>query len=313
MPYVLRTCDYNMRSYGGFQWPTEGYVEAPDWSPKATCGRGLHGFLNGRGTGLLADWSEDAKWLVVEIDTYVDLEGKVKFPSGNVVFVGDRKSATEELVRLTGDAEGVIGIYRQGGNRSTLTGGYRSTLTGGHDSTLTGGHDSTLTGGDGSILTGGHDAILTGGDWSTLTGGHDSILTGGDGSTLTGGHDSTLTGGYGSILTGGDWSTLTGSNRSTLTGGDWSTLTGGHDSILTGGDGSTLTGGDGSILTGGHDAILTGGDWSTLTGGYGSILSFHYYDNRKRIFTAYVGEDGVEPGVTYRFDSKNRKLIEGNI
>ena len=94
-----------------------------------------------------------------------------------------------------------------------------------------------------------------------------------------------------------------------IIGGNSSTLTGGHRSSLTGGDESTLTGGNGSTLTGGNGSMLTGGDESTLTGGDCSILQISYYYNRKRIATAYVGEDGILPNVPYKLDS-NYKFVE---
>ena len=87
---------------------------------------------------------------------------------------------------------------------------------------------------------------------------------------------------------------LTGGNRSTLTGGNRSTLTGGYESTLTGGDGSTLT----------------GGNRSTLTGGDGSTLIFlRWIHGRRRVLTAYVGEDGIDPGKAYRA-SDDFKTVE---
>jgi hypothetical protein len=118
----------------------------------------------------------------------VDLDDKVKVPSGNVVYCGDRDGAVSFLVQNGGDVTKIPFTYQRCGNRSTLTGGDYSTLTGGDCSTLTGGNRSTLTGGDYSTLTGG--------DYSTLTGGNDSTLTGGDWSALTGGNRSTLTAKY---------------------------------------------------------------------------------------------------------------------
>jgi hypothetical protein len=96
---VLRTCAKDMTSHGGFKWPASGPVSAPDWNPERVCGGGLHGLLFGEGEGGQLDWSEDAKWLVVEVarTSVVDLDGKVKFPRGEVVFCGDRKGATEYI------------------------------------------------------------------------------------------------------------------------------------------------------------------------------------------------------------------------
>jgi hypothetical protein len=107
----------------------------------------------------------------------------------------------------------------------------------------------------------------------------------------------------GSIMIGGDCSTLTGGNRSTLTGGDRSTLTGGDCSTLAGGVESTLTGGDWATLAGGDCSTLTGGDRSTLAGGDCSTLISKWYDRdigKIRVAVAYVGENGIKPGVKYR-------------
>jgi hypothetical protein len=266
---ILRTCNADLTSHGGFQWPREigAVVTAPDWRDDDECGHGLHGWLFGQGDSSASNsiGSPDAKWLVVEapISSLKSLGGKVKFPSCTVRHIGDKHSATAYLLENEPRAASVavIGV--------TLTGGNRSTLTGGDDSTLTGGYGSTLTGGYGS----------------TLTGGYGSTLTGGDDSTLTGGYGSTLTGGYGSTLTGGYGSTLTGGNRSTLTGGYGSTLTGGDD--------STLTGGYGSTLTGGEKAELRIRKWCSKS-------------ERYRTYSAYVGEDGIETEVAYRLDENNK-------
>ena len=118
---VLRTCFANMTSHGGFRWPESGPVAAPDWSPVAECGRGLHGLLWGEGDGSLLDWSDDARWLVVEVPagSTVDLAGKVKFPRGEVVFCGDRLGATSMIAARRPGA--IVG--------GTATAGYEGTLS----------------------------------------------------------------------------------------------------------------------------------------------------------------------------------------
>ena len=142
--YILRTCAAGMTSRGGFVWPREGKVAAPDWAATASCGAGLHGFLWGEGDGWLADWRPDAVWVVARVEQWVDLGGKVKFPEAEAVFAGSRSEATDRIIAL-GARGAVIGCTRIGGDGSTLTGGYGSTLTGGGGSTLTGGDGSTLT------------------------------------------------------------------------------------------------------------------------------------------------------------------------
>ena len=281
---ALRTCNEDMTSHNGFQWPDVGHeVSAPDWQDSAECGYGLHGWLYGHGDAETSPsvGNPKAKWVVVEVeeDTIINLGGKVKFHRGIVRFVGSKADATAYLAEHEprSSLSGIIGrCLMVGGNQMAFGGDY-STLTGGYGSTLTGDEYSTLTGGDGSTLTGD--------EYSTLTGGDGSTLTGGDGSTLT----------------GGEYSTLTGGGGSTLTGGEYSTLTGGEYSTLTGGDGSTLTGGDGS----------------TLTGGDGSELRIRYFDHesfRHRTAIAYVGEatpEGlmIEPNVAYGLGS-DKKFIK---
>jgi len=58
---MLRTCNPDGTSHGGFQWPKSGKVVCPDWSPAAACGNGLHGLLWGVGNGSYLNW-EDAAW-----------------------------------------------------------------------------------------------------------------------------------------------------------------------------------------------------------------------------------------------------------
>ena len=88
---VLRSADRDRKSHGGFVWPASGPIECPDWKAEKECGNGLHGLLWGIG-----DWSlcrttdPTAVWQVVEVDaaTLIDLEGKVKFPRGEVIYSG---------------------------------------------------------------------------------------------------------------------------------------------------------------------------------------------------------------------------------
>jgi hypothetical protein len=303
MTYYLRTTDKDGKAFGGFQWPVQvgAVVEAPDWSPEPECGNGLHGLKDGLGGSSNLSWDADALWWIVEADEAVCIDGdKWKFPRCTVVAVGSRADVTAELYRLRPGP--IHGLIMTGGYGATLTGGYGATLTGGYGATLTGGYGATLTGGDYATLTGGNYATLTGGDYATLTGGNYATLTGGDYATLTGGDYATLTGGDRATLTGGDYATLTGGDCATLTGGDYATLTGGV--------GATLTGGDYATLTGGDCATLTGGDYATLTGGVGATLIFlRWIGGRRRVLTAYVGEDGIEPGVAYRANDDHTAVV----
>jgi hypothetical protein len=100
---VLRTCDANLRSRSGeFQWASVGEITvAPDWSPAKECGNGLHGWLWGSGDWSLKENGKDAVWLVIEVDAdkIVDLDGKVKFPSGKTLAVENAWNTAMGFIR----------------------------------------------------------------------------------------------------------------------------------------------------------------------------------------------------------------------
>ncbi len=300
---VLRTCDKDLKSHGGFQWPESGEVSCDDWDPAPRCGGGLHGLPWGEGSGLLLDWSDSARWLVVEVVANevvaIDAE-KVKFPRGEVVYCGDRDSATKYILANGARGGAVVGATVTGGYRATVTGGYRATVTGGHHAMVTGGDDATVTGGDHATVTGGHRATVTGGDDATVTGGDYATVTGGDYATVT----------------GGDYATVTGGHHATVTGGYRAMVTGGDDATVTGGDYATVTGGYRAMVTGGYRAMVTGGDDATVTGGYRATILISYWDHekhRKRVVVGYVGEDGIKANTPYRLDSDhNFVAVEGD-
>ena len=127
---ALKTVNSNMTAYEGFKWKKRGIVTAPDWNKKPECGGGLHALLWGVGDGRLLSWDNDAKWLVlaVPVNSWVDLGGKIKFPKCRVVFCGNRKDATDYIIKHGAEDKPVVGCYKTGGYHATLTGGYYATL-----------------------------------------------------------------------------------------------------------------------------------------------------------------------------------------
>ena len=180
---ILRTCNANMRSHGGFQWPRSGPVAAPDWNPAPECGNGLHGFLRGEGDGALADWSSNAVWLVAEAETFEDLGGKVKFPAAEVIFAGSRLGATALIKARYPDAA-VIGAnvavedrrVAVVGHRGTATAGDGGTATAGYNGTATAGNRGTATAGEGGTATAGYNGTATAGYRGTATAGERGML-----------------------------------------------------------------------------------------------------------------------------------------
>jgi hypothetical protein len=176
---VLRTCAADMTSYGGFTWPESGRVEAPDWEPLPHCGNGLHGLLWGEGDSGLANWNDDAKWLVVEVEkeSIIDLVGKVKFPRGVVVCCGTRFEATAYLYEHGGKGYAVIGGTATAGDWGTATAGDWGTATAGDEGTATAGDEGTATAGYEGTATAGGRGTATAGDWGTATAGDWGTIT----------------------------------------------------------------------------------------------------------------------------------------
>ena len=122
---VLRTCAGDLTGYGGFQWPSSGLIAAPDWKKTASCGNGLHGLLWGSGNVGYLNLDQSAKWLVVEVDanSIVEIDRKVKFPSGVVIFVGNRDEAVALVIKHA--PPGTACVF------GTATAGYGGTATAG--------------------------------------------------------------------------------------------------------------------------------------------------------------------------------------
>ena len=139
---VLRTCSAEMKGYGGFVWPESGHVKAPDWKPAPICGYGLHGLLWGVGNGDLLSWADNAKWLVVEVLAagIVEINGKVKFESGEVIYCGERGGAVDLLIARGAAKHGAV-------TAGTATAGYAGTATAGQRGTATAGDAGTATAG----------------------------------------------------------------------------------------------------------------------------------------------------------------------
>jgi len=175
---VLRTCNSDLTSYGDFQWPSSGKVIAPDWDPKPICGKGLHGALYGEGNGALFNWGSDAKWLVVEVEleSVVDLGGKVKFPECEVVYCGDRLGACKYLQENGCDGRAIIGGYKISGEKGLSITGYFGTSTSGY-------RGKSLSGYRGKSISE-HHGISISGDWGTSISGYKGTCQSGEDGTI---------------------------------------------------------------------------------------------------------------------------------
>jgi hypothetical protein len=215
---ILRVCDSNRQSRGGFQWPASGPVEAPDWDHEPVCGFGLHGWLWGEGDASVADWDSESKWLVAEVEsaTLVDLKGKVKFPRAVVVHCGDKESATRYIAEHGAAGRAIIAGTATAGDRDTATAGDRGTATAGDRGTATAGDRDTATAGDRGTATAGDRGTATAGDRGTATAGYRGTATAGDRGTATAGDRGTATAGYRGTATAGDEGTATAGDEGTI-------------------------------------------------------------------------------------------------
>jgi hypothetical protein len=224
---------------------------------------GLHGFLRGEGDGSLAEWGSNAMWLVAEVETFVDLGGKVKFPNAEVIFVGTRLETTA-LVKARYPDAAVIGANVAVEEGRVAVVGYRGTATAGDHGTA------------------------TAGDHGTATAGYCGTATAGNYGTATAGHYGTATAGYCGTATAGNYGTATAGNCGTATAGDHGTATAG--------DHGTATAGYCGTATAGYHGTATAGDG-------GMLQIYHYDCNHRwRLAVAYVGEKNIKPNVKYRLD-----------
>jgi hypothetical protein len=228
---VLRSNTPENTSFDGFQWPESGHVSAPDWVPDTFCGRGLHGFLWGEGDAKLSAQGLPAKWLVVEVeqDQIIDLKGKVKFPSGNVVFCGDRLGATRYLYAHGAHGKAVMYGTATVGARGTAIVGEDGTATAGEEGIATAGARGTATAGWRGTATAGEEGIVTAGAYGTATAGWRGTATAGEGGTATAGAYGTATAGWRGTATAGEGGIAIVGEEGTATAGDkgllvWSTL-----------------------------------------------------------------------------------------
>ena len=195
---ILRTCNADMTSYGGFRWPESGPVVAPDWAPTMKCGNGLHGLLWGEGSVQSMNLADDAKWLVFRAAVADlkhgegDLTDKCKARAGYVEYCGTRDGAITYL--LANGAKGKRVVF------GTSTSGYHGTSTSGNGGTSTSGDDGTSTSGDRGTSTSGDDGTSTSGDHGTSTSGDHGTSTSGDGGTSTSGNGGTSTSGNGGTI-----------------------------------------------------------------------------------------------------------------
>lgn len=283
---VLRACSEDMSSKNNFKWPTSGVVECPDWDSVPMCGKGLHGWLYGHGDGSASEyWSKNDKWLVVSVETssIIELKGKVKFQKGEVLFCGDRKSATDFLMKHEPRSllKPVIGAFAILGDNQTAITGDRGT----------------------SISEKGGNSIS--GDYGTSTSGDYGTSTSDDYGKSTSGYNGKSTSGYNGTSISGEGGTSTSGKIGTSISGDYGTSTSGYYGKSTSGySGTSISSYNGTSISGDY-GTSTSGEGGKCKAGYNGMISIYYENNRTRLKVGYIGEDGLEPDTFYKLDENN--------
>jgi len=289
--FVLRVVKPDMTSRGSdeynpnlnpFKWPESGPVECPDWIDNDRCGNGLHGWLWGAGdlTGNCSYWNlKGAKWLVVEVKAadIRKLDGKIKYPRGNVVFCGLRDEAVKFITERAPAGTPIIFGTATAGEGGTATAGYAGTATAGDRGTATAGYAGTATAGEGGTATAGEGGTATAGDRGTATAGYAGTATAGDRGTAT----------------AGDRGTATAGDRGTATAGYAGTATAGYAGTATAGYAGTATAGEGGTATAGEGGVITLLKWNSKLARYSRVIG-------------EIGEAGLKPGIAYILDADGK-------
>ena len=296
---MLRTCNADMLSHEGFVWPESGPVDAPDWRDDDECGHGLHGLLWGEGDSRHLSRSNDAKWLVVEVERsdIRNLFGKYKFPRGNVILCGSREVAVKCIQLAAPEAAVHFGIAAAG-DWGTAIAGYRGTTIAGNHGIATAGRDGTATAGNGGTATAGKWGTANAGDWGTAN-----------------------VGSWGTASTGRYGTATAGRGGTALTGDDGIATSTGDDGIATAGDGGIATTDDYGTATAGRDGTATAGYHGTAIAGYGGtvtagkggvlIIEFQPAGGGRERRVAMVGQGGILPNTAYRCVQGEWEVVEG--
>ena len=87
--------------------------------------------------------------------------------------------------------------------------------------------------------------------------------------------------------------------------------TAGYAGQATAGARGQATAGDEGQATAGYAGQATAGYEGQATAGYEGVILLAFWDGkRRRIKVVYIGEDGFKPGVKYRWDDAQKKVVE---
>jgi hypothetical protein len=289
---VLRTCNADMTSHGGFKWPDKGEVTCPDWDSEPVCGNGLHGLPWGKGNWSLLSSDRDAIWQVVEVDTcgLVDIGGeKSKFRSGKVIFSGAMAQAVTMVLCHPDAMQGADNISSGDYSTAASSGDGSTAASSGALSTAASSGARSTAASSGARSTaassGARSTAASSGARSTAasSGARSTAASSGDGSTAA------SSGALSTAASSGDGSTAasSGARSTAASSGAYSTAESkGKDTIA---------------MAAGISCVVSAGE--------NGCFASAWYDetaNRNRIKVGYVGQRGIKADTPYRLDSAGK-------
>lgn len=153
---VLKTVNADMsdRYHSFFIYPRQGMVSCPDLDSGSVFV--FHGLLRGTGDGSNLSWEPDAVWLVLRVSTddITDYGYAVDFSRGEVIFAGDRKTATDMLKAAYPDAPVVGCTTTVESDGIAITGDYGIATAGNRSKAIAGDHGIAIAAEDGSATVG---------------------------------------------------------------------------------------------------------------------------------------------------------------
>ena len=265
---VLRTCNADMTSHGGFVWPTEGPVQCDDWSDEPVCGGGLFGLLWGEGNGRRLSWDADAKWLAVRVllDDVVWVGGeKVKYPLGIVEHCGNQETATRYIAEHGGSGRAIVGL---------------------------------------SLVSGNSGQSVSGDSGQSVSGNSGKSVSGDGGKSVSGDGGQSVSGDTGQSVSGDGGKSLSGNSGKSVSGDSGQSVSGNSGQSVSGNSGQSVSGYSGQSVSGDSGQSVSGYSGQSESGNSG-ILCISYWDTqdqRERLAIAYVGENGIEANTPYKLN-----------
>ena len=163
---------------------------------------------------------------------------------------------------------------------------------------------------EGSVIIGrkamvGNKGMLHVGDYGTaVTGDRGSAVSGWCGKSIAGSHGFARSDRYGSAEAGDNGVALVRSNGTAVSGnygvsvaGNFGTAISGFEGDSVAGDFGTAISGFGGIVRSGHKGII-------------QVQMNDAFNNRTRLVTGYIGENGLRPNVPYRIDDRSGSFVE---